>query len=90
MRPEDLLDRLEDRPFRPFRVHLSDGAALDVPEPGMVIFGRSSAVLPSRSGHDEDGRRLAEHWRTIALVHIPQFSDPGEKANGKRKRRKRG
>ena len=70
MRAEDLLDRLEDHPFKPFRVHLSDGTALDVAEPGMVIVGKSSAVLPSRFGKDEEGRRLAEHWRTIALVHI--------------------
>ena len=88
MRPEDLLDRLEDQPFKPFRIHLSDGTALEVREPGMVIVGRSSAVLPSGFGRDEDGRRLAEHWRTIALVHIVQFSDVDEKVNGKRKRRK--
>jgi len=67
---------------------LSDGTALEVREPGIVIVGRSGAVLPSRFGRDEDGRRLAEHWRTIALVHIVQFSDVDEMVNEKRKRRK--
>ena len=87
MRSEDLLDRLEDRPFQPFRVHLSDGTTLDVVEPGMVIVGRSTAVLPSRFGRDAEGRRLAEHWRTIALMHIVQFSDLRERRNGRRHRR---
>ena len=34
-------------------------------------------------------RPFAEHWRTIALAHIVQFSDLGEQVNGKRRRRKR-
>ncbi len=87
MRPADLLNRLADQPFKPFRIHLSDGSKLDVPEPGMVIVGRSSTVLPSRYGRDEEGHRIAEHWRTIALVHIVQFSDRRERTNGRRRRR---
>ena len=86
MRPEDLLNRLHDEPFRAFRIHLSDGTLLEVPERAMVIVGRSTAVLPSRFGRDEEGRRLAESWRTVALVHMVQFSDLKEKTDGRRKR----
>lgn len=86
MRPEDLLARLEDHPFKGFRVHLSDGSSVDVVDPGMIMVGRSSAVLPIRYGKDEEGRRLVERWRTVALVHIVQFSDLDERLNGKRKR----
>ena len=88
MRPEDILDRLEDRPFKPFRVHLSDGTTVDVPEAGMVIVGQSSAVLPSRFAKDEEGRRLAKHWRTIAINHIVQFTDLSEPVNGRRRGKK--
>lgn len=88
MRPKDLIDRLEDRPFQPFRVHLSDGTKLDISEPGMVIVGRRTAVLPSRLGRDEDGHRIAEHRRTISLMHIDQFSDLRESGNGKRRRKR--
>ena len=88
MRAEDLLNRFEDEPFKPFRIHLSDGTAVDVPEGGMVIVGKSSAVLPSRFDHDEEGRRIAARWRTIALVHIVQFSDLDEPVNGKTRRRR--
>ena len=87
MRAEDVMNRLSDSPFRPFRVHLSDGSAIDVSEPGMVIVGRSSVVLPSRFGRDEEGRRIAEHWRTISLLHVVQFSDLDESSSGKRRRK---
>lgn len=85
MRAEDLIDRLQDHPFRPFRIHLSDQTVLDVPEPAMVIVGRSSAVLPSRFGQDDEGRRLAERWRTISLMHIVQFSDAEDDGNGRKR-----
>jgi hypothetical protein len=88
MRMADLLDRVNDRPFRPFRIHLSDGSRLDVVEPGMLVVGESSAVLPSVWGKDDEGRRFARHWRTIALSHIVQFGDTDETVENKRRRRK--
>jgi hypothetical protein len=88
MRPEDLLKRLSDRPFKAFRIHLSDRTAIDVPEPGMVIVGRTTAVLPTRFTRRGNSYRIAEDWRTIALIHIVQFSDLDEKTDGRRKRRK--
>jgi len=83
VRAEDLNNRLHDRPFRPFRIHLSDGTSIEVSDPGMIVVGRSSAVLPTRFGADEEGRRLAEAWQTVALVHMVRFTElesPG--ANG--------
>jgi hypothetical protein len=88
MRPKDLLDRLRDHPFKPFRIHLSDGTRLDVSQPGMIIVGKSSAVLPSQWSKDEEGYRIAKHWRTIALAHIVQFGDIDETLENKRRRRK--
>ena len=88
MRTEDLLSRLHDEPFRPFRVHLSDGTTLNVAQPNMVIVGKSTAVLPSRFERDEEGRPFAANWRTIALLHIVQFSEIDERGNRKRRRRK--
>ena len=87
MRTEDLLNRLFDKPFKAFRLHLSDGSRLDVSEPGMLIVGESSAVIPSVWTKDEEGRRFAKHWRTVALSHIVQFGDIEETVEGKKKRR---
>ena len=88
MRPADLVGKLEDHPFKPFRVHLSDGTVLDVPNAGMVIVGPSTAVLPTRFTEDDEGNRLAARWRTIDLLHIVQFSDLDEDSNGKRRRKR--
>ncbi len=87
MRARDLLSRLQDQPFKPFRMHLSDGTKLDVTEPGMIVVGMNSAVVPVKWGKDEDGHKLARNWRTIALAHIVQFSDING-GNGKRRKRK--
>lgn len=87
MRPADLINRLELQPFKPFRIHMSEGSHIDVRQAGMVIVGPSSAVLPTAFGNDDEGHRIAKHWRTIAMIHIVQFSDLDEQVNGKRKRR---
>jgi len=87
MRAADLLRRWEDPPFKPFRIHLSDGTILQITQPGMVIVGLSSAVLPTKFTQEE-GRRVASDWRTVALDHIVQFSDLSDRLNGKNRRRK--
>ena len=88
MRAADLTRKLEDAPFRPFRIHLSDGREIDVRNPGMVIVGISSAVLPGAFGRDEEGRRIARDWKTIALAHIVQFTDLMDHGNSNGRKRK--
>lgn len=83
----DLLNRLNDRPFSPFRVHVSDGAVLEIKHPMMVIVGKTTAVLPTTWETDEEGEPMPTRWRTLALAHLTQFSEM-ESANGKRRRRK--
>jgi hypothetical protein len=89
MGPEDLIGRLEDLPFKPFRIHMSDGTLIEVVEPGMVIVGRTTAVLPRSFSRDEDGRRVATIFRTISLGHVVQFSDMEEKMNGRQRRKRK-
>ena len=86
MTRSDLLSRLEDAPFKPFRIHISDGTVLELTQPGMVIVGETSAILPTLFVTDADGYRYAKKWRTVSLDHITQFSDV-EHGNGKRRKR---
>jgi hypothetical protein len=88
MRSSDLLSRLNDQPFKPFRVHLSDGSRVDVSEPGMIVVGVTSAVMPTSWTKDEEGRRLAKHWRTVSIQHIVQIGDLDETVDNKRRKRK--
>ena len=87
MRVKDLINRLSDQPFKGFRVHVSDGSSIAVTEPGMIIVGPSSAVLPTEFGK-EQGERVATRWRTVALAHMVQFSDLDESIGGKQRKRK--
>jgi len=87
MRFRDVFNRINDRPFRGFRIHLSDGSAIAVIDPQMRILGPSSAVLPTEYG-TEDGERAATRWRTVAFAHMVQFSDLDEPVSGKRRKKK--
>lgn len=86
-RREDLLSRIEDEPFRPFRIHLTDGDTIDVLEQQTASVGRTTAILPKRYSREADGSLVAETWRTIALVHIVQLSDIEDEQNGKSRRK---
>ncbi len=75
MSPQDLLNRLHDEPFKPFRVRLSNNTTIDVFEPGSVIVGPTSAVMPIQTAKDDLGYTLVTQWRTIALSHMVEFAD---------------
>jgi hypothetical protein len=62
-----LNQRLYDSPFRPFRIHLSDGSAVAVTNAGMVLVGPTSVILPTELGRDAEGHPLVKRWRTVAL-----------------------
>ena len=87
MRVKDLMNRLQDNPFRGLRIHLSDGSSIPVTESGMIIVGPSSAVLPTEYGR-EQGERVATRWRTVALAHMVQFTNLDEQVGGKSRKRK--
>jgi hypothetical protein len=88
MRTEDLNHKIYDRPFRPFRIHLSDGSTIPVMNGGLVLVGESSAIVPTEVGHDSDGHPTVRRWRTIALAHIVQFSDVDKPVTGKRPKKR--
>jgi hypothetical protein len=75
MAPRDLLNRLHDEPFKPFRVRLSNNSTIDVTDAGLVIVGPTSAVMPIRTEKDDFGYTLVTQWRTIALSHMIEFAD---------------
>jgi len=89
MTATDLNQRLYDQPFRPFRIHLSDGSTIPVTNSGTVVVGESSAILPVELGHDSAGFPLVKRWRTVALAHMVQFSDIDEPDTGKRSKKRR-
>lgn len=68
MRPEDLLELLRARPFEPFRICLSDGAAYEIRHPDMAIVQRSKAIIgvPGPEGPDGPVERTVK----CSLLHV--------------------
>jgi len=86
MTHQDLLRKLDEAPFKPFRIKMVNNTTYDVRDPGMIIVGESSAVVATRDIRDADGHPVTTDWRTISISHILEFSDLEEKpATGKRK-----
>jgi hypothetical protein len=83
----DINQRLYDKPFHPFRIHLSDGSSISVLNAGMVIVSDTLAILPVETSNDAHGHPLVKRSRTIALAHITQFSDVDELVSRKGKKR---
>jgi hypothetical protein len=72
MRPEDISEHLEHLPFKPFRIHLTDGKAFDITHPDMVIVSRSKVII----GVPRDPRsRIAERVEHCALLHIVRVDE---------------
>ncbi len=89
MSPQDLLNKLHDEPFRPFRVRLSNNSTIDVLDSGSVIVGPSSAIMPLEYVDDEREHKLVLRWKTVALRHIIEFVDLDIKGNGTKRRGKK-
>lgn len=68
MRPEDILHLLRDRPFKSFRMFMSDGSMFEIRHPELAIVGRSIVTVgvPSPKGLAEPVERVVH----CALVHI--------------------
>jgi hypothetical protein len=68
MRPDDIHPLLHRRPFQPFRIVLSDGAAFEVRHPELCMIGRATLIvgIPSRRHRWPTFDRAI----TIALLHI--------------------
>ena len=76
MRARDLLNKLHDEPFQPFRVRLSNNSTIDVLDANTVVVGPSSAIMPIETSRDtSSGYYIVSRWRTVALSHMVEFVD---------------
>ena len=59
MRAIEIRERLRETPFRPLRIHVSDGSFYDVPHPEFVLVGKAKIVIGFSAGEDMLPRRTA-------------------------------
>ncbi len=87
MTDRDLLNKLHDQPFQPFRVRLSNNQTMDVLDPGTVVVGPTSAILPLETVMGDHGYYVVNRWTTVALSHMAEFIDIDPPKLSSKKRR---
>ena len=77
-RSEELRALLRQRPFRPFRVHLSDGRTFPIQYPDMNLVGETFFLIgiPEPNVADPFG----DDWELIEMSDIERV-EPGAAAN---------
>jgi hypothetical protein len=67
MKPEELIELLEERPFMPLRLHMSNGRIHEVRHPEMAIVGENMVAL----GVPQEG----SEYPRIRLVSLPHINE---------------
>lgn len=67
MTAEDLIELLEERPFKPLRIGLDDGRSYEVRHPEMAIV---TPALVAIGVSKDNGSRLAERVTHCSIAHI--------------------
>jgi hypothetical protein len=72
-----LRERMNEAPFRPFRITLSDGRTFNVPNHDVALVKKNSIEI----GIDLDSRSFAQKYVECAILHITSIEDiPTEQA----------
>jgi hypothetical protein len=66
-----LRERMNETPFRPFRITLSDGRTFNVPNHDVALVKRNSIEI----GIDLDSRSFAQEYVECAILHITSIED---------------
>ena len=66
-----LRERMNENPFRPFRITLSDGRSFNVPNHDVALVKRNSIEI----GIELDSRSFAQKYVECAILHITSLED---------------
>ena len=74
MRADELQNMLNQRPFEPLRLHITNGQPVDIRHPELAIVGRSLVFIASGRGDQPDAEaepgRIVHHVAHYNLLHI--------------------
>jgi len=72
-----LRNRLNEQPFKPFRVTMSDGRTFDIPNHDAAFVKKNTVEI----GTNLDANSFAERYVECAILHITSIEDiPASKA----------
>jgi len=83
MRPEEIRKILGERPFRPFRIHMSDGASYDVRHPELVLVAKRQLIV----GVAKPGSEILDDFSFVNILHITRIEPIA--GNGRKSPRRR-
>jgi hypothetical protein len=71
MRPDDVIEMLRERPFRPFRFYLSDGTVYEIRHAELVKVGRTKILIFFPVV--DDPYAVFERYVSVSLLHITRL-----------------
>jgi hypothetical protein len=69
MRPDDVRDWLQKRPFQRFRIHLTDSTVFEIRHPEQAIVMRATVIVGVQAASQEDAGLTSRDWE-LALLQI--------------------
>ena len=77
MRRDEFVQALHVKPFRPFRIYVSDGSAFDVRHPEMLMVTRHAAIIGLQANGSADvppdSYPVIERHTIVDLLHITRI-----------------
>jgi hypothetical protein len=79
--PQELLNYLKAKPFRPFRIHMASGESFDIRHPEMAKVGKNFLIIFTFVSDSPD---LLDRWETVSLMLMERIShlDPAVASDG--------
>jgi hypothetical protein len=74
---KQIRDLMQAKPFRPFRIHLSDGNHNDITNHDMAFVGRNTVEI----GLNLDPDGFAEYFTRCSILHITELEDLTDKVS---------
>ena len=71
MRPDDVRDFVNKRPFQPFRITLTDGRSYEVRHPELAMVGRSEILIGVPA--PDESEPVYDRLVTVSLIYIMQI-----------------
>jgi len=82
--PRQIRDLLNEVPFKPFLLTMSDGRQYRVPNHDVAVVGRNDVMV----GVDLHEKSFAQRWVRCAILHITSIEELGAEAPKRRKPQK--
>ena len=84
MAPQDILRQLKQTPFKPFRLHISDGATYDVLDPYMAYLDLTQVVVGTRVDEETGLLRKSIYLAPNHFRRLEPLDEPKPKKGGGR------